>query len=833
MKDLKKTLMGLLLVGMAASAGAAGPFRPASSKPWQKNGTATATLRHAVTARATDNTPAVTVLEEDFSGFTAGSESRPDAKCISGPDNAGWKISDGYMKTTGWTGGGVYQAGGVCALLPYQGTYGQAYGYITTPEMEFYGECVVTFRAKRTAQNGGDLWVVLCDNDDGPISDEEIDCHLTTEWQQFELRTTKATFKANNVFQFTAQNGNVLIDDIKITRKRNSIPAPEVNPAINVSQTEFIANWMPTATAEKYLLNVYYKAMPDGEHISGTLTESFEGINATADGRINTATPNYPEGWTISLSSAGNKEITTTAGQFGKGKQGLVFDAEGDFIESPTIAAPLKKLSFWIRPSFYDEEDDIMSLLQVRILHRNGQWETIANIPNYFLQEYGGIYTFEGDAIGDDVTRIRLELIQKDKVTFYVDDITMEYETQPVPYPLITDEEVTDTFRVVKDINPSRDYFYYVRAKEGDIVSDETYHVWVDGLTGLKVTASAPEDITGNSFTAKWEKMAKADRYEISLSECFLTTEAGEEVTLIEENFNKATGGTINNPREPEGWDYSFNLYDLGLAHTGWQARSLVWADGMVGGKASWYDGIQGGTITSPALKLADGGDVKVTINAISMKESGKLTFVIMDDPMAYTAVMAFPDIPFATTGQVEKLEVVFPAEYINEYMQPGKDYYISIFTTSGAFFLDDVKVTQVRKNAGEKVYAPCDVMTTGATSHTFTGLKPGATYAYSVKAIHTKDFYDYTSDPSDIIEVLLNTDGIDSPTAARPDNGISVSEGQLNVTMANGGTIRICDMQGRTIRTISGQSGINTTALPAGLYIVNAGGKTAKVLVK
>lgn len=831
MKDLKKTLMGLLLVGMAASAGAAGPFRPASSKPWQKNGTATATLRHAVTARATDNTPAVTVLEEDFSGFTAGSESQPDAKCISGPDNAGWKISDGYMKTTGWTGGGVYQAGGVCALLPYQGTYGQAYGYITTPEMEFYGECVVTFRAKRTAQNGGDLWVVLCDNDDGPISDEEIDCHLTTEWQQFELRTTKATFKANNVFQFTAQNGNVLIDDIKITRKRNSIPAPEVNPAINVSQTEFIANWMPTATAEKYLLNVYYKAMPDGEHISGTLTESFEGINATADGRINTATPNYPEGWTISLSSAGNKEITTTAGQFGKGKQGLVFDAEGDFIESPTIAAPLKKLSFWIRPSFYDEEDDIMSLLQVRILHRNGQWETIANIPNYFLQEYGGIYTFEGDAIGDDVTRIRLELIQKDKVTFYVDDITMEYETQPVPYPLITDEEVTDTFRVVKDINPSRDYFYYVRAKEGDIVSDETYHVWVDGLTGLKVTTKPAANVTADGFTAQWEKFVKADTYTVNLYQSFLTTKADEEVTLIEEDFNKATEGTVENPRIPEGWDYSFNLYDLGITRTGWQGRMPMWANGMAGGRAAVYEGMAGGTIISPALPLADGKDIKVTANVLSLKAGDKLAVVIMDDPFAYQGIMGL-EIDIKTTGQVEKAEAVFAAEYVNAYMKPGKDYYISILTTTGgAFFLDDVKVTQVRNNAGEKVFAPCDIVTTKETSHTFTNLKAGTNYVYGVKAQRTKDFLDYMTDLSDFVEVTLSTSGIDNVHV--PTDGISINDGQLNVTMANGGTIRICDMQGRTIRTISGQSGINTTALPAGLYIVNAGGKTAKVLVK
>ncbi|MDE6355283.1 MAG: T9SS type A sorting domain-containing protein [Prevotella sp.] len=834
MKDFKKTLMSLLLVGLAASAGASGPFRPAILKPWQKSATEVAALRNTtITARTADEIPTVTVIDEDFSGFAAGSENQPDEQSIGGPENPNWKITGGYMKTEGWTGGGVHQAGGACALLPYKGTYGQSYGYISTPEMELYGECVVTFRAKRTAQGGGDLWVVLCDNEEGPIYDEEIDCYLTSEWQQFELRTTKATFKNNSIFQFTAQKGSVLIDDIKITRKRNVIPQPEMNNARNISQTEFVASWLPTATAEKYLFNVYYKDMPDGEHVSGTIVESFEGINATADGKINVSSPNYPEGWNISLSAAGSKEITTAAGQFCSGKQGLVFDAEGDYIESADAPAPLKKLSFWIKPSVIDDDEEPISLLQVSILHRNGRWEAIANLPSFYLEEEGVMYQFGGDVLGDDVTRVRFELIQKNKVTFYIDDVTMDYETQPVPYPLITDEELTDTFRIVKDVDPAYDYFYYVQAKEGNIVSEVAYHVWVDGLTGLKPSLSAPADVTGNSFTAKWEKMAKADRYEVNLYESFLTTKAGEEVTLIEENFNKATEGTIDTPCEPEGWDYSFNLYDLGLAHTGWQARSLIWANGMVGGKASWYDGVQGGTIISPALKLADGGDVKVTINAVSMREDGKLTFVIMDDPMAYMAIMAIENIPFATTGQVEKLEAVFPAEYINGYMQPGKDYYISIFTTGGAFFLDDVKVTQVRNNAGETVYAPCDVMIANTTSHTFTGLKTGSTYAYSVKALRTKDFEDYMSDMSDIIEVVLGTDGIDSPMAAHPGNGISVGDGQLSVTMADSGIIRICDMQGRTLRVISGQSGINTTTLPAGLYIVNAEGKTTKVVVK
>ena len=62
-----------------------------------------------------------TILTEDFSKFTAGSEETPDATRLE--DTETGIISDEYFNTPGWMGFEVYQAGG-CAFLDLNGETG-------------------------------------------------------------------------------------------------------------------------------------------------------------------------------------------------------------------------------------------------------------------------------------------------------------------------------------------------------------------------------------------------------------------------------------------------------------------------------------------------------------------------------------------------------------------------------------------------------------------------------------------------------------------------------------------------------------------------------------
>lgn len=775
MNRFRLTLVGLLLSGLAMSLWAAGPYSSTFKKQFRKAGVRQiAVTAGGVMTRAAGDVPAVTVLQEDFSNLTAGTEEAPDATDIGSSGATGYDIAEGYMKEGRWTGAGVHQAGGACALMKYYNKYydEDELGYLSTPEMELYGECVITFRARRASTNPdkGSLWLALCDNSEGPLDDKTYS--LTGEWQQYEFRSSKATFSDMCIFQFTAEDGEVLLDDIEVTRKRNRIPAPTANAPVNVSPTEFIASWNPTPTAESYLLNVYYKAMPEGEKVEGTLTESFDGISLKADGSIDTSAPNYPEGWVIDLSKHGKTDTGTSDGWYASGPLSLCLDAEGDSIVSPRVPASLSHVSFWIRPSKIDYYEDVMSLVGVHVMHRDGTWEHISNLPCYWLEEEGGLYEYDTDVLGDDAVMMKLTVEQMGDIVFYVDDFTLDYVTQPVPFPVITDEELTDTFRVVSGINPETEYYYYVQAKEGDIVSERTYPMWVDGIVGVKPVVLEPADVTPTGFTARWSPLHNAQNYDVNLYESITVAEAGQEITLLTESFDKAAGGSVDNPQAPTGWGYMFNLTELGLTSTNWKGMYPVWTDGMVGGRAG-SDWSRGGMMTTPPLPLGDGGDVTVSFKAYNCVPGDKLAVIVMDNPNATQGILGY-EIPFSETDKAmleEKVRIT--ADIIKENVPAGNDYYISFLTTkAGAFFLDEVTVKQVRLTAGETVYAPRDFVSSAEDSYVFEGLAEGAVYAYDVTAWCYKDFVTYTSEKSDVMTVSLTAGGIDAPAVRTASDG-------------------------------------------------------------
>lgn len=810
MNDLKKTLMCLLVSGIVTSLWAQMPHKLAAKKPWKQTREMKMMAgRSAGVMHVADDIPAITVIDEDFSNFTAGTEDTPDATDIGSSGKSGYDIADGYMKEGRWTGCGVHQAGGSCVLMKYYSNYENrdVYGYLSTPEMELYGDCVVTFRARRTATNpdAGNLWLALCDNYEGPVDSKTY--VLTAEWQQYEFVSSKATFNNINIFQFSADGGEIMLDDIKVTRKRNRIPAPEINSPINVSATEFIASWNPTATAKSYLFNAYYKDMPEGEVVKGMIEENFDGININADGmKINTDNPNYPEGWIIDLSKYGSQDVSTDEGWHNSGKTGLCFDAEGDYIISPETPAPFNYVSFWIRPSYIDYSEEIMSLLGVHILHKNGTWEQIANLPCYWMQEEGGLYEYSNDILGDDAIALKLTMEQKGDIVFFVDDVTIEYSTQPVPFSLIENEELTDTFRVVKDIDPDKEYYYYVQAKEDMLVSEPTYHVWVDGIVGVKPLVFEPTDVTATGFTANWQSLHNAQSYNINLYECFRTAVPNQEIVLLSESFDKAKGGTTDNPLSPTGWNYMFNLTEEGLTHTDWKGIYPIWADGMVGGRegSGWS---RGGMLITPPLPLGDGGDVMVSFTAYNDKPGDKLAIVVLDNVNATQGIMGY-EIPFSTTDKAMLTETVrITEDIISQYVPADKDYYVAFMTTTaGAFFLDEVEIKQIRKNVGETVFALRDFVSSETNSYVFSGLKEGSVYAYDITAYCYKDFMPYMSEKSDIKEVVLTSTGIGSYSV----------EG-------------ICNEK-TVYYSITGQK-LNTANLPKGVLVVKDNKGTRKVV--
>ena len=523
-------------------------------------------------AEVTAQIPFDVVFSEDFSKFTAGTEAAPDATDIGGDDNNGYVIDSKYVSVPGTYGKGVHQAGGVCALKIYEYTYPgypdvyKSGGYISTPEAPLFGEVEISFRAKKTTANGN-LWVGLCDNVNGPVDTK--DYVLTDEWKAYTFKSDKGTFTDNNVVQFSAQNeSEILIDDIVIKRAVTKTEPPMADYPINKSFTEFVARWTKTKTAEKYRLNVY-KKVESADYVKGTLKEGFDNIKVKEDGvSIDTANPNYPEGWTVNVSKAGKQDMNNAEGFYGSAPQSIILDEVGDTVITPETPAFINEIRFWVRPSSMSYEDS-PSMIGICVWDSKiKKWIAIANLPNYYFQDGGMVYTFNSDQIGLNVNKVKFDYIQKGSgaIAFSIDDIELDYETQLVDEPVLVNYETTDTFCVVNNVDPTHEHYYYVQAIQGSLVSEKTSDMWVNAITGLKPVIDAPKNVTGTGFDITWTKFWNAREYAVELSKIVKAADDMKGVVVLEENFDKIKDGTVDNPGMD--WGASYDFADNGMCDT-------------------------------------------------------------------------------------------------------------------------------------------------------------------------------------------------------------------------------------------------------------------------
>ena len=719
----------------------------------KKNVSLFAILGIALSLYAQNNSAPLVVLEEDFSLCTAGTPEKPDTKNIAPGTNYVYEVDAAYTHQPHWSGYYVFQAGGCVAVSEYD-YYGYMYGgHISTPEAELYGEVTVAFRARRagTTPNAGKLDLSLCDNTSGRL--ESVEFELTTEWQDFTWTSNKGTFNNKNIFQFSTVGGTILIDDIRVTRLRNRTPGVVANLPKNNSATEFVANWQRSQVAEidGYLFSVWCKEMPK-EEVSGSLSYDFESINMKSDGQtIDADNPGYPEGWTIDVSSQGSKDMCTTTGDYKSGKQSIHFDAEGDYVLTPETPAPIHKISFWVKPSSMAEEEYNYSMVGVQVKNMDGEWEAIANLPNYWMEKKGGYLSFEGDELGHYINQIKLVCVGSYGITFAIDDITLEYKTQPMPKALITDTLLTDTFCVVSGIDPSMEHYYNVKVKEGDMISDPSEDIWVDGIKGVTPVALPATDITENSFTANWEKNYNAGSYKLSILQTTTTKVDNEEVVILEEDFSGITDGTFDNPGF--SWDLVHNLSENGQSEHDWLLTYPRWVVGMAGSQGPNYYSGKAGLVVGPEMKFGNNA-VKVSFKAYNKVAGDRLWVMIIKDHEATQAEIGTP-VAFSTTG----------SGYITDsVVLSGVDFgnaplHIAFMSEQGEFYVDDIRISFIVPTAGTIVEIPYKTIETPETSYTLTDL-PMGDYAYQVLVKRTKDFLTYTSNYSNRIDVkLLSTD--------------------------------------------------------------------------
>ena len=676
-------------------------------------------------------TTSTTKIDEDFSLFTAGSESSPSS-AINSEDGS---IPSSYFHQAGWSGFGVCQAGGACALInPDQ--YG---AQLNTTVGNYAGAYVVKVRAKTLASNSSNnarfsigLWQES-DNQFNQTTYYENFITSKDEWREFTYSFNNTDYtQSNRMLIAFYTDGNVLIDDVHIA-KSNTLQAPTLTGASDFKADGFTANWMPVENATHYLFSLFH-------NVKNPVTEEKEFSESFASLKDGGS---MPEGWTFTSQDGSAPEFYSNDKE--KVASAVKFKT-GDVIEMPDNGGAFTSLSFSILEVKMPRNIEDLWGTEIHVDLWNGlSWESFTTIqPD--ASEYGEQFEHEIDwsrFVKMDkykCTKMRFRLSgMPDGCAFGLTNFKWSTKSSTTQVYDIRDQRVDDTQYTATGLDPETDYFYTVKACNDDVTSEPSKALEADGLPAP--VAEAATDVNHDSYTAHWQPVAKATGYVVDNFDVYVAPKDVENYVVINEDFSKIsdTGVTIEKPFAFQNSSYMKLGSDM-VYREGWQCLWGGYADGCFVGTGMTDYNISGALLT-PELTLSNNeGRYHVRLTARSMLKS--------DDMVIYGN---------AGTGVTCTLS---PDEWrtFDVDLTGGQMNDVVVFTTSNhyPFIIDDIKITQNLKK-DDRVYellSSSEDIDADETEYTVSQLsQPAAnhTYAFAVKAIRQRQSTQTKSNRSNI----------------------------------------------------------------------------------
>lgn len=314
-----------------------------------------------------------TLLSEDFSKFTAGTDTEPDYVRL---DDADGNISDEYFNTPGWKGCEVYQAGG-CAYIGFSEEY-QETGIIITPLINTSGAIYINCRM-RTVDPAGDIVGYNIVDENMELLDANVDFFkVTNEWTNVSWFTSAGT--ENSYIYIYSYSKNVFIDDIEIVSVQ--LPTPTLLEETNISKNSFTANWEAVENADSYIFKLTAEHTANAEETFYYANTGFD--NVASNGTLanpeidNTVMEATVENWHIFMPALINEAI----GYTGKYASSEVFGA----ITSPVL--DLSSDNGKIKFSFKAHADLNETLIVSLITSEYGYYD-VADQKNIIVEKEG------------------------------------------------------------------------------------------------------------------------------------------------------------------------------------------------------------------------------------------------------------------------------------------------------------------------------------------------------------------------------------------------------------------------------------------------------------
>ena len=694
-------------------------------------------------------TTSTTSIDEDFSLFTSGSEDSPSS-AINSEDGT---IPSNYFHQSGWTGFGVHQAGGACALINPD-NYG---AQLNTATGNYAGTYVVTVRAKTLASNSSNnarlnigLWQEA-DNQYNQTSYYEHFVTSKTEWREFTYTFNNTDFtQSNRMLIAFYTDGNVLIDDVHIY-KPETLQAPTPLGATDFKTDGFTANWMPVENATHYLFSLFHNVTnPVTEETS--FSESFASLK---DGG------SMPEGWTYTSQDGSKPEFYSNDKE--KVASAVRFKT-GDVIEMPDNGGTYTSLSFSILEVKMPRNIEDLWGTEIHVDLWNGfAWTNFTTIQ-VDASEYGEQFEHEIDwtrFIKQDknkCTKIRFRLSgMPDDCAFGLTNFKWSTKTSSNQVYDIRDQRVDGTFFTTSGLDPETDYFYTVKACNDNMTSASSNAMEADGLPAP--VAEAATDVNHDSYTANWQPVAKATGYTVDNFDVYVAPKDEDSYVVINEDFSKIadTGVTIEKPFAFQNSSYQ-KLGSNMVYREGWQCIWGGYADGCFVGTGMTDYNISGVLLT-PELTLSnDEGRYHVRLTARSMLKSDDM--IVYGNAGTGVSCTLSPD-------EWRTFDIDLTGGQLND---------VVAFTTANhyPFIIDDIKITQNLKK-DDRVYELLSTSSTidaDETQYTVSQLsQPAAnhTYAFAVKAIRQRQTSQTTSGRSNIEMVDGFLSAINNTTVASP----------------------------------------------------------------